>query len=371
MPKSFSDLEDLVTARGLCRLCGACALICPVDVIRVSSLKAELVGNCISCGLCLAVCPVTNQRPILEPRKIWLAKPKVRPPRFKTCGVTTVLLSSLLSNDAVDGVLVSRMDRGLLPVSYLATSKEEVEAAGGANYFSSGHLYRLRDPLKEGKRLAVVGVGCCIEGVHHILAKARIYTKSLKYTVGLFCSSQLDRELTLCLLRERGISPEKIRTVNIKRGIVRIGLDDGRQLRVELPLFSAARRRGCSFCPNVQNSCADLSIGEFGAPDGHVIVAVRTEAGEDALRLAGEALDLEPAPGDVMSSARGVELRKSRSLSKVSSLHPPGWREHDGSAEVRHGPAEGRAGDDLSPAVCSHSDPCPHQQGQQDEAREH
>jgi len=322
MPKSFSELEDLVTARGLCRLCGACALICPVDVIRISSLKAELVGDCISCGLCLAVCPVTNQPPTLEPRRIWLAEPRVKPPKFKTCGVTTAALSSLLDRDAVDGVLVSRMDKGIVPVSYLATSRAEVEAAGGANYFSSGHLYRLRDPLKEGKRLAVVGVGCCVEGIRHVLARARVYAKSLKYIVGLFCSSQLDREIASAMLCERQISPEKVRTVNIKRGLVRIGLDDGRDLRFELPLFSAAKRRGCSFCLNVQNSCADLSIGELGAPDGRVIVVVRTEAGEDMLRLASDALDLEPAPSDVLSAARRVELRKSRSLSKSSSSRP-------------------------------------------------
>jgi len=324
MPKSFSELEDLVTARGLCRLCGACALICPVDVIRVSSHKAELVGDCISCGLCLAVCPVTNQPPALEPRRIWLAKPKVEPPRFKTCGVTTVVLSSLLDRDAVDGVLVSRMGRGIVPASYLATSREEVEAAGGANYFSSGHLHCLRNPLKEGKRLAVVGVGCCIEGVRHVLARTRIYAKSLKYTLGLFCSSQLDREMVSLLLREQSIPPEKVRAVNIKRGLVRIGLDDGRNFRFELPLFGAAKRRGCSFCLNVQNSCADLSVGELGAPDGRVIVVVRTKAGEDMLRLAGDALDLEPAPANVMSSALAVELRKSRSLSKSSSSDPSG-----------------------------------------------
>jgi ferredoxin len=70
--KAFSDLADSVTSRGLCRLCGACALICPVDVIRVSPAKAELVGECISCGLCSAVCPVINGTAVFKPRKIVL-----------------------------------------------------------------------------------------------------------------------------------------------------------------------------------------------------------------------------------------------------------------------------------------------------------
>jgi coenzyme F420 hydrogenase subunit beta len=222
----------------------------------------------------------------------------------------------------VDEVLVSVMDRGMTPVSRLANSVEGVKASGGANYFSFGHLHHLRDSLAKRKRIALVGVGCSVEGAYHIAARSKAYAESLKYKVGLFCSSQLDRDETVSLLLERGITPEKVETVNIRGGFVHVGLIGGGVVRTKLAEFEAAKRRGCAFCLNVENSCADLSIGEMGAPAGRVIVAVRTAAGEEAIRIAGDELELEEARGDVMSRARDVVLRKSKSLSDVRSSHP-------------------------------------------------
>ncbi|HYA21787.1 MAG TPA: Coenzyme F420 hydrogenase/dehydrogenase, beta subunit C-terminal domain, partial [Thermoproteota archaeon] len=245
--KPFSNLADLVTSRGLCRVCGACALICPVDVIRVSPAEAELVGECISCGLCSAVCPVINETPALEPRRIVLAKPRESPPKFKTCGTTTTILSQLLSRGAVDVVLVSGMEAGALPHSYLAGTIDEVQAAGGANYFSFGHIYSLKQPMKEGKRAAVVGVGCCIEGLRQVMSRSRAYSRSVRYSIGVFCSAQLDRDRTLSLLKDRGVLADQVASINIKGGRAHIAEETGGELTASLSELDVAKRRCCAF----------------------------------------------------------------------------------------------------------------------------
>jgi len=315
--KSFSDLADSVTSRGLCRLCGACALICPVDVIRVSSTRAELVGECISCGLCSAVCPVINEPPVFKPKKIVLARPKVIPPRFKTCGTTTTILSQLLSRAAVDAVLVSRMEGEARPHSYLAGTIDAVRAAGGANYFSFGHLHALKQPLKEGKRIAVVGVGCCVEGLRHVTSKSRAYSKLVKCSIGVFCSAQLDRERTLSLLEDRGISASQVDSINIKGGRAHVKRVGGSELAVGLSELDTAKRRCCAFCLDLDNFSADISVGEMGSPDGSVILLARTGIGEEVLDLSRDALQIQEATDEVLLKVRATISKKSNSLAKL------------------------------------------------------
>jgi|GEM_PF-3661164 len=315
--RHFSALCDSVTSRGLCRLCGACALVCPVDVIRVSHSKAELVGDCISCGLCYVACPVINKAPEFEPKRVLLARPTTAPPKFKTCGATTVILTSLLSKGTVDGILVSRMGPDVNPMSYCAYAPSEVMAAGGANYFSTGHLEELRAPLREGKRMAVVGVGCTIEGARLVASISKRYSELIRYSVGLFCSSQLDRSRTLSVLERRGVTPSQIDSMNIREGLLHVGMVDGRKESVRLSALDEAKRRGCAFCLDVENSSADISMGEMGAPKGYVILVVRTRAGEEVLNSLGEALELNEVSEDVLSTARAVVGKKLSTLARV------------------------------------------------------
>jgi coenzyme F420-reducing hydrogenase beta subunit len=320
--KSFSDLADSVTSRGLCRLCGACALICPVDVIRVSQARAELVGECISCGLCSAVCPVINEPPVFKPRKIVLARPKESPPKFKTCGATTTILSQLLSQGMVDAVLVSRMESEASPRSYLARTTGDVRAAGGANYFSFGHIHALKQPIKEGRRIATVGVGCCIEGLRHVMSKSKVYSKSAGCSIGVFCSAQLDRERTLSLLEDRGVSANQVASINIRGGRAHIAKEGGGELAVSLSELDQAKRRCCAFCLDVDNVSADVSIGEMGAPDGFVILLARTEIGEEILNLSKDVLQMREATDEVLLKARAAIARKSNSLAKIKRTEP-------------------------------------------------
>ncbi len=46
-----------------CLRCGACASVCPLNVIEVSDTLAQIGKGCNNCGLCVRACPLGGIRP--------------------------------------------------------------------------------------------------------------------------------------------------------------------------------------------------------------------------------------------------------------------------------------------------------------------
>ncbi len=308
--KHFSELDQQVIKPDLCRHCGACALICPVDVIGMKENGACLLGECVSCGLCLQVCPVLNQHRELPVSEAFLMRPISEVPGSKTCGVVSTIASCLLKEGRVDAVLVSKMDVDMQEKSYLARSQSQVYEAAGANYFSKGHLTALREAVKKGERVAVIGTGCCIEGARLIGKISPKYASSMPYLLGLFCTSQLEQNTVRGILEKNAIDPSTVESINIRGGIVAVRDLHGRSNRLELSEMSLARRASCSYCFDLDNSTADLSFGEMGAPTGYVITLVRTGAGREAVELSRERLQHVVMPSSTLDELQRVRLKK-------------------------------------------------------------
>lgn len=51
-----SDLIEISQEK--CFNCGACASVCPLDLIEVRDGKVEVREGCTDCGLCVKTCPV-------------------------------------------------------------------------------------------------------------------------------------------------------------------------------------------------------------------------------------------------------------------------------------------------------------------------
>ncbi len=43
---------------GKCVRCGACASVCPVNVIEVLDTRIRVLEGCTNCAICVKVCPV-------------------------------------------------------------------------------------------------------------------------------------------------------------------------------------------------------------------------------------------------------------------------------------------------------------------------
>jgi len=41
-----------------CLRCGACASVCPLNLIEVSDVEVRVGKGCTTCGLCARVCPL-------------------------------------------------------------------------------------------------------------------------------------------------------------------------------------------------------------------------------------------------------------------------------------------------------------------------
>ncbi len=313
----FSDLNSRVITKGLCRYCGACALICPVDVIAIGEAGASLAGGCVSCGLCLRVCPVLRMLPEVPIQEGFLARPVSKVPGSKTCGVVTEVCCALLEEDKVDAVLVSRLHPGLQERSYLARSTREIREAAGANYFSRGHLHFMKEAVKKGEIVAVIGTGCCVEGARLISSISNRHSALLPYKLGLFCSSQLDSAVMRKVLLKNGIDPPTVNCINIRGRSISIGSSLGRADNLTLAEISAAKRPSCSYCYDLDNWAADISFGEMGAPEGYVIVFVRTKSGKEIVELSEQRLESIPIPPEVLEEVGKV---KSSKRAKANSL---------------------------------------------------
>jgi NAD-dependent dihydropyrimidine dehydrogenase PreA subunit len=50
----------------ICKGCGACIYLCPVNVLEMDDMKAVVKEGCISCGKCVDVCnwqAITLEKP--------------------------------------------------------------------------------------------------------------------------------------------------------------------------------------------------------------------------------------------------------------------------------------------------------------------
>lgn len=317
----FSDLQSRVIAKGLCRYCGACALICPVDVIVIGNVGPSLAGRCVSCGLCLRVCPVLTMLPELPIQEGFLARPSSKVPGSKTCGLVTEVSCALLEEGKVDAVLVSKLDAGFRESSYLARSTEEIREAAGANYFSRGHLLFMKEAIKRDERVAVIGTGCCIEATRLITSISGRHSALLPYKLGLFCSSQLDSAVMSKILLRNGIDPSAVRSINIRSRTASIASSLGHSSRLTLAEISTAKRSSCSHCYDLDNWAADISFGEMGAPPGYVIVLIRSRSGREIIELSERRFERIPIPPEVFEEFSKVKSRKHVEADSLEKQH--------------------------------------------------
>ncbi len=346
----FFELAATVIDAGRCVRCGACVAACPTDSIGVSPQDLPLlVKMCTGCSLCFDFCP----RGGLRYEATWLDEAgvaasatraasgggaggnasneaagarvvgvppapdlgatllrravRVRPgsklasASAQDGGFVSAVLIAALEAGAIDGALVAREDpttpwRG---VPYLATTREEVAAAGGSFYNQTLALAALdldAAGLRGDARIALVGTPCEIQGIRALQRRAwrrgRSRVDAVVLSIALMCTKSFDYEALMlgALARDRQVPLEKVTKVDVIHGRLLVFGPDGERL-VDEPVkgFHDAALKGCDECADFLGRAADLSVGSVGSAAGFSSVLVRTSVGLRAYeRVLGE-----------------------------------------------------------------------------------
>lgn len=323
--EGYTALEHEVIFRDLCSGCGACAAVCPDEVIEVEEYP-RLIGKCTNCGYCLMQCPrsffshsTVEERLFGETSEELLGHIDTMVAVKSTDreiaatgqdgGFVTALVRYLLETGKVDGAVVSGLseDETWKPEPRVVTKASQLKGTGGTKYSNSPNLKVLKEAKKKDlKEIVLVGVPCQIEGfrkiqnypIEDVGLKDRV-----KYTVALFCKGNflyqgLMKEL---LVVKYGIDLEKMTKIDVKGKNVVVTLDE-EELLVPLKEAHEHLRKGCKVCFDFTSILSDFSVGSVGSPRGYSTVLTRTkEATEvlDAMEAEGiiEVKDLDPGIG--------------------------------------------------------------------------
>lgn len=275
---------EVFPGEGLCGACGACEVACQDGAIEVTHQGPRYLGgaDCAACeGACIAVCPIQfpgewsdGLGPFRKMVAVRSRLPEVLA-RAQDGGLATTLAIHLLESHRAEGVLMVRR-RGLSPEPFIARTREEALSAAGSTYSLCPSLPTL-DGL-EG-RMAMVGLSCQVTGAEKLRTMGRLGDVDMTFKAGLFCRANFLPGGMEALAARAGLSPGKIRRVEISRG--RVSLD--RKAEFPLTALTEHANPGCKACADPLARRADMSIGGVGVPRGWSLAVVRTLEGDVVL----------------------------------------------------------------------------------------
>lgn len=327
----FDSLKRDVINSGLCSACGTCVGVCASRCLAWDDRIEEptLTGECKACGTCYATCP-GKDIPMPKLEEMFFSRvrlpadgllgirtgqlsgyslnPAIRE-RGAGGGVTTALLTYALETGQIDAAVVANMnrERPWVVEPRIASTASEMLDAAKSKYCVVPSNVMLREALKGGMRLGMVGVPCQIEGIRKVqmIRRPRRVADSVKLTIGIFCGGNIPRMLTEhVILKVVGVSLNQVARFEYRGGPqsqdVRVTTRDGEVHSVPLPQISPAIRNvfrdRCSMCLDLTAELADISVGDIyvAAAGGLRVpnvsaILVRTKRGKELMESACKA----------------------------------------------------------------------------------
>ncbi|ADG13533.1 coenzyme F420 hydrogenase/dehydrogenase beta subunit domain protein [Methanocaldococcus infernus ME] len=320
--RSYKDLEREVWLKNRCSGCGACTAVCPANNLYFKE-ESPVKFNCtecyceivppediehpisaefckttvydVPCGACHDACPRVEVREMEDKYLgIYRAKSKLEIKNAQNGGVVSAILINALEEELIDGAIVIKQDNWTLePISYLATTKEEVVKAAGSKYLRKvSPLNALKKAVMEEKleRLAIVGTPCIIEAMAKIQSSVndllKPFRKAIRLKISLFCFEIYDYAKMLKKLEEEGINPWDIKKMEIERGKFLLYLVDGFIKEYKIKELDPVMREGCKSCIDFTGLYSDISVGNVGTPEGYSTVIIRNKWGEGFFKRA-------------------------------------------------------------------------------------
>jgi coenzyme F420 hydrogenase subunit beta len=336
--KSYLDLKSEVWDTGRCSGCGACVAVCPADALTFDEgemvVSPKSTGYCkqaidgVTCGACYDCCPRTGDQPaetLGEYLELFTAKATFEVPHRQSGGAVTSILANALDEGLIDAVVTVNEDRWTLKPSSAVITKSDVllQQAGSRYSWWVPLLAALKNAVvdRKLKHIAVVGVPCAIQAVSRIRVSEndllKPYAKTIRLTVGLFCTETFDYTLLIQgkLRSHYKLEPHEIKKLDVK-GKLEVLKQDGSTTIVPLAELETCIRKGCRYCTDLTAVRSDISAGAVGSPAGSTTLIVRTTTGKGFLDSAIRNRKLEVNPGVDTAAIEKLAAAKIKKNSK-------------------------------------------------------
>ncbi len=346
LERGFLNLENEVTAKRICCLCGTCAAFC--DKIKINEGEAgKKVPTFVEdydtvCGLCYAFCPRTFLPLSDIERRLFGEEQKrlggdvlggyrhvysVRSTKediikkAQDGGAVTSLLAYALDEGIIDCGVITTSDDQWKPVTKVARTHAELMEGAGTKYTLYPSVTGVRGAIGEGcEKIGFVGLPCQVQGLRKVQTAEQPYDvgiEKVKLVIGLFCMENFTEAL-LDFVVERCAS---ISLAGVSKFEIR-----GKELivyekdthRIPLDKIKSYIGEGCLVCMDYTAELADLSVGSVGSEEGWSTVFARTELGDTILKGAVDKgyLDVMRIERNGLESIRRLAKRKKEAACK-------------------------------------------------------
>lgn len=300
-----------VVEEHLCTGCGTCAGICPAYAIEMIEclggvLRPKINGaSCTGCGLCHKVCPgiqvIRTMAGFGDPfvgdiSATYAAQTtdSILLATAQSGGVVTGLLLYALEVGYIDAAVVTsqKVNGSVRPVVKLTDDPDEIIDAQQSKYCPVALNTCLSAIRKSGKRIAIVGLPCHMQGLWNVGKELPDFLNNVVLRIGLFCDRTLTYGAIDSLIKSAGLQDQTVVEFRYRSkkwrgwpGDVYIRNDRGEEVNLPRELRFAIKDEftpvRCRLCYDKLNTYADVSVGDsYGigeSPEGISSVIIRNE----------------------------------------------------------------------------------------------
>jgi coenzyme F420 hydrogenase subunit beta len=352
---------NIIKESQLCSGCGTCNVVCNKDAI---TMKYDNIGRllpvvneskCVNCGLCYSICPSLDQKGIQLPQtEDCYVGNVINTYIGKSCderiyrnsqsgGLVTAVLKYLFDTGKIDAAIVCKVIDDIKYTSKVTvvTSFEELFECQKSSYVPIDMVSALKGTDRY-QSIAIVGIGCHIQGINALSNFKEEYGKRISYTLGLICERTLCKTSTDVLYnayfkkdKKRIIWKDK--SVNYKSARLLIKTEDGKmkvlprwQRFVLKDPFTNPR---CRICFDKLNVHADMVFGdpwgmsEVDWQNGMSLVLTRSKRGENVISGLMQKGDVRLNKASLSEVIQGqhIEKRKRDVSVALSTYQRQGW----------------------------------------------
>lgn len=304
--------QKTVCESGMCTGCMACVDLCPKSAIkildRIESYDAVIDStNCVECGACHKLCRQKNDAVLSKPiswKQGW-AYGKQRE-KSSSGGVASAIAKSFIRSGGIVCACTGCSEDYCFK---MYTDEESLNETAGSKYVKSnpsGSYTKVRDVLKNGKRVLFIGLPCQVASLRAFVGEKN---EAYLYTIDLICHGTPSPQILSKFLANQIINATDDQNLSVRfrdNGSYAFGISiNGRRIRQKgsVDAYTSAFLKGYSYT-RACYSCkyaglersGDLTLGDSWGTD------LPKEAQEKGISLC------------LCQNGKGIELLKMADL---------------------------------------------------------